>query len=473
MHNIPCPIRALAQSGPERIALEHNNRQVTYLELDRMVDTALALMNSSSVASGDVVAVLSDNSIEYAVLFYAAMRSGFRFMPLNNRLGINDYKEQLELADCRWLVVQEKYAGTVANLECQQINIDQIDVFQKINGGESQPSIDLNAEAIIMFSSGGRRKARGVVLSWANLYYSALGIQERLRFDSHDSWLATLPFYHIGGISILFRSILGGFKAHIFEKFEPSLILHAIRSNEASYLSIVPTMLADLITADEGGVLKKAQGIIVGGDGIDQRLRHKIKKGNLPVMATYGMTETASMVTLSSISGFTDQPNSSGKLLPYRKLKINESGGISVSGKTVAVRYLGEDERLVDCEWFKTNDLGGIDGEGNLTVKGRSDDIIISGGENIDLNRIVGALIDLPAIRDAVAIGRDDSKWGQRPIAFIEISDKKISIDIIKEQLQAALPSIYIPAEIIIVDQLPQTGTGKYDIVALRRDYLR
>lgn len=473
MDSISCPIRALAQSDPKRIALEHDGQQVPYLYLDRLVDSAVAVLNSSGIKPGDVVAVLSDNSIEYALLFFAAMRSGFILMPLNSRLKLNDYKEQMELAGCRLLIFQKKYADRIVNLDCQSISIEQIGSAQKTKQSDAKLSIDLNADGLIMFSSGSRTKARGVVLSWANLYYSALGIQERLDLDAHNSWLATLPFYHIGGISILFRSMLGGFGSIIFDRFDPEQILKAIQSHPASYLSVVPTMLDDLISFDRNGTLKKAKGIIVGGDGLNRKVRRKLKEVHLPVMTTYGMTETGSMVTLASITDFEKRPGGSGKVLPYRKINVSDSNEILVGGKSVAVRYLGSDTGLAENGFFATGDLGRMDDDGNLIVTGRSDDMIISGGENIDLNRITNALLKLPSIQNAVAIGRDDPKWGQRPIAFVELNDKEISAEKIIELLRAELPSIYIPDGIIIVDQLPKTGSGKYDIVALRKNYLR
>ncbi len=479
MDSISCPIRALAQTDPKRVALEQrstldqNDQEVSYFELDRMVDSAVALLSSNGIGPGDVVAVLADNSIEYALLFFATMRSGFILMPLNSRLNLSDYNEQLELAGCRLLISQKKYADKVTSLNCQHISIEQIGSSKNIQQSDAKLSIDLKAEALIMFSSGSRNKARGVVLSWSNLYYSALGIQERLQFDRYDSWLASLPFYHIGGISILFRAMLGGFNSIIFDSFDPEKILKAIKSHPASYLSVVPTMLDDLISFDRNGILKEAKGIIVGGDGLNQTVRSKLIEANLPVMTTYGMTETGSMVTLASIADFAKLPSGSGKVLPYRKISVTDSNEILIGGKTVAVRYLGSDIGLAENGFFTTGDLGRMDDDGNLIVTGRSDDMIISGGENIDLNRITNALLKLQSIQNAVAIGRDDRKWGQRPIAFIELSDKNITTGKILELLRADLPSIYTPDEIIIVDQLPRTGSGKYDIVALRKEFLR
>jgi acyl-CoA synthetase (AMP-forming)/AMP-acid ligase II len=148
-----------------------------------------------------------------------------------------------------------------------------------------------------------------------------------------------------------------------------------------------------------------------------------------------------------------------------------ETGHILVGGKTLFDGYLDQQSKPVRGRWFDTGDIGCIDEDGYLTVLGRADNIIISGGENIDLGRIEYLISSIQGINGVVALGLPDKKWGMRPIAFIEMENDRYSEDELKTMLAEHLPRLMIPDRIIEVSSLPISASGKYDRPMLRIMY--
>jgi O-succinylbenzoic acid--CoA ligase len=477
--SIECPIKKVAGAAPDHPALMDNRQILTYKQLDEAVDLAVKNLQNIGVVPGDVVAVLANNSIPYAILFYAAFRLGFILMPLNTRLAESDWRDQLEKSRCRLLVSDR----SVADLAENEISFE--DLLLKADPNEAAapyPEYVLEREALIIFSSGSSGSSRGVVLTWRNLYYSALGAASVLQYDEGDRWIAALPFFHIGGISILFRTVLAGCGAYIMERFDAKEIIDIIDKPDKHYLSVVPTMLDALVDEDNKSRLQNSRAIILGGAPWDNSLHQKIIKRALPVLTTYGMTEMSSMITLLPVDQTHNRLHTAGKILPHRELMIankdgeplppEQSGRIKVRGEVLFSHYLNQSSPIVNAsDWFDTGDTGRLDNGGYLTVTGRADNIIISGGENIDLNQIEKAIGSIDGVTGVVVLGQKDDKWGERPVAFIGARDAHISEKYIKDKLREILSPIFIPDQVIILSSLPLTGSGKYDRRALRELY--
>jgi len=474
--SIACPIGQMSRNDPDRIALYDDHKKVSYAQLNGLIDSAVANLVSRGLGKGDVVGVLAHNSLAFAVLLFAAWRLGFILMPLNWRLTPDDWREQIGFAGCRLLLYDRNHVDLCGRLGTATVSLDDM-----VSGDETSPPdtsgrFSLDREALLIFSSGTTGTPRGIVLTWANLYYSAMGTASILTYRPGDIWIAALPFFHIGGMSILFRTALGGSAAYIMDFFDAERAIDIMTDHPSAYISVVSTMLSDLIRADENNILAKCRGIILGGAGWDDSLISEIKARRLPALTTYGLTETSSMVTLLPPDAPPALLSSSGKVLPYREIKIiaddgsrcepGETGRIAVRGEVVFARYLGQEipSRQRDG-WFLTDDLGTIDNNGYLIVVGRADTIIVSGGENIDLNQIERVILRIPGIAGVVVLSRPDARWGARPVAFVE--DEAA----LKAAIAKNMPKIMIPDRIKILENLPRTGSGKYDRAALRRGY--
>jgi O-succinylbenzoic acid--CoA ligase len=210
---------------------------------------------------------------------------------------------------------------------------------------------------------------------------------------------------------------------------------------------MVSTQLYRLL--NEGSFLKpeNLQAILLGGSAMPHNILQKSLELGLPVYVSYGLTEMASQVATGRLESL---EKGCAKVLPDRELKIDAKGEICVRGKTLFKGYWdGDAVRLPidEAGWFHTGDLGRVDQEGCLEVLGRKDDMFISGGENIHPQEIESELLKIDSILSAVVVPKEDSEFGQRPVAFIRWEkDAAIhSDDALREILTKHLPKFKIP----------------------------
>lgn len=239
--------------------------------------------------------------------------------------------------------------------------------------------------------------------------------------------------HHVGGLSILFRCALAGAAVVLpAEAFWPL-------PEGVTHLSLVPTQLQEALDSTVP-VPASLRDVVLGGAALSGSLLERAIAAGWPVRTSYGMTETASMVTLSDLWSrpVPDHPHA-GRALPHADVDV-EQGRILVRTEALA-------DGVADMEgWFATADAGALDARGHLTVQGRLDRVIISGGENLDPVRIERAIQALPGVEKASVVGVPDEKWGERPVAFVVMKDgSPPNPDAIRSALQPVLESYAIP----------------------------
>ncbi len=478
----PCPVSIAAADAPAQVALGDTQHAITYGDLDRIIEATATRLSASGLRPGDLLAVLAQNSVPYAALFYTAFRHGYRLLPLNYRLRPTDWQAQLAECGCRLLLHDQDFTLAAGELGVETINIHDVVRPPDHSSEPARPDpVSLDREGVIIYTSGSSGRPRGVVLTWANLHFSALGQAAGLPPAKDDCWLAVLPFFHVGGLSILYRTALAGCASAILPRFSRESVLPLVREGRVTLLSLVPTMLADLIRGDPDNQLRLAKAIILGGAAVDDSLRREIAARRLPVLTSYGMTETASMITLLDFPQQIEKLASAGKTLPYVEIGLRDDlgqsvppghpGRIRVRGEVLFSKYIGERKRTAGQDWFDTGDLGVLDGDGYLTVLGRADRIIVSGGENIDPGRIEAAIRSIPGVSGAVVMARIDRRWGSRPVAFVEVANASLSESFLLQEIGRRLPRLMVPDRLIVVSHLPLTGSGKHDHSALQRQF--
>ncbi|MBS0627536.1 MAG: AMP-binding protein, partial [Verrucomicrobia bacterium] len=292
-------------------------------------------------------------------------------------------------------------------------------------------------ESILLFTSGSSGHPKLVCLHFSHFIESAQGSIPFLELENNPGkWLLSVPLFHVSGLSILFRCLTTG-----------SAILFPPLISLATHLSFVPTQLLRLLNKPEKIPFLRC--LLLGGAPISDTLLQKALRHNLPIRTTYGLTETASSITMSHPSDSLSSLHL-GKPLPGREVMIDDSNEILVRGKTLFSGYdLGSDLvlPLTQKGWFATGDLGTLTPDGNLIYKGRKDNLFISGGENIHPEEIEKELNALPNIITSVVIPIDDPEFGQRPIAFLHTT-KLPSLKNLQEALLSKLPKFCIPVQI-------------------------
>lgn len=295
--------------------------------------------------------------------------------------------------------------------------------------------------ALGVYTSGSTGKPKLVGLTAANLIASADASLHRLGAPTGSTWSVKLPLHHVAGIQVLIRAI----RNH-----------GEIVADNADYTSIVPTQLVQALAGSALlAELQHAKAVLVGGGRIDASLLVKAKGAGINVVTTYGMSETAGGCVYD------------GTALDGVTCEVVD-GRIRIRGPVVALGYLNDqkatEEHFVDG-WFITNDRGELR-NGKLTVLGRLDDVIVSGGENISLVEVEERLLSHPAITDVICVGIEDAEWGERLVAAVTTSSD-VSLQELREFMSDQ--RFAAPRDIRVLSSLPRTELGKPNRDAVRK----
>jgi o-succinylbenzoate---CoA ligase len=271
-----------------------------------------------------------------------------------------------------------------------------------------------------------------VTLDGTNVKASVSGSRLRLGNGPDDAWLGVLPLAHVGGLSILWRQA---------EQAAPVVFAESVTAAPSvAFASVVSTMLRRAIAA---GTLGGSR-VLVGGGPVSVDLLVRAHDAGMLPLQTYGMTEAGSQVCTVAPARFEEELGTAGQPIDGAEVRIEADGRIAVRGAMLA-------SGLGDAEgWFVTNDLGEVDADGRLIVRGRGDAVIVSGGENVHPEGVRAVLEGHPAVVAARAFGESDDEWGTRVIA--EVVAEGVSADDLRSWAASRLTSAEVPKEIRIVE---------------------
>lgn len=471
---VPDFIDTAARLYGNTVALRFGDQSWSYAELRARVGTAANKL--AGVHQAGRVGVLSANRPGVAIVAHACARVGTSFVPHGWRLTAEELEWQLTEANVTTLVFDEpraKLAGQLgASLGLHLLPVTELERASPAAGTLFRPpAINLDREAAVLFTSGTTGRPKGARITYGNLWFSAAGSALYLGHQPGDIWLATLSLHHIGGLSILYRAVLGGATVDLHERFEPEVVVSAIQAG-ATHVSLVPAMLQrvlDIVGSDFAWP-QSLRAILLGGAASPIPLLEQCLHRDVPVLPTYGLTETSSQAATLRCSDVSTHLGSSGQALPLTELRVivngaeaapGETGEIEVRGASVFAGYLGQPCRDPE-DWFATGDAGYLDDDGFLFVVDRRSDLIVSGGENIYPAEIERALLSHPLVRDVAVVGVPNEKWGARPVAAIVWTGNPgvASIEL-SEFCRAALASFKIPDRFLEVGEIPRSAAGK------------
>ncbi|MDF2945338.1 MAG: menE [Bacillales bacterium] len=453
-----------ARLTPDKIAIETNNRNITFKQL---FEKSLILSNyfsNHNIKKHTHVAVFMKNSIEIIEVIFALHNLGAVIVFLNNRLTNDELTWQIKNSDCEFLISD-------VNISFDDINILLSSDFPITinNSTEIQNEFIYEDTATIMFTSGTTGKPKGVMQTYGNHYHSAILSALNLGLHSNDKWLLNLPIFHISGYSTLIKSVIYGMTIVLPENNDSKTIVEAIQKHKVTLVSFVAKVLSDILHVD--GDLTSVRAVLLGGGPASSSLLKSAADRGLHVYLSYGMTETASQVVTLTPDSISQKQGSGGRPLFLNSLKIIEDGSIEngyktgeilVKGPTVMKGYYKNPvatEAAFEGEWLKTGDIGYIDNEGFLYVLDRRKDLIISGGENIYPAEIEAVIGSHPEVIEVGVTGIRDDKWGQVPVAFyVSNSGDDVDLEIFCKE---RLAKYKVPKRYIKVNKLPRNATGK------------
>ena len=486
---------------PARPASIAGDETYSFAALHAWADQLAAQLAALGVAKGDRVAILARNSPAYAAVVHAAPRLGAILVPLNTRLAPAELAWQL--ADCgatallhdasnAELAASLNETGRQGDKETRRGALllaleDLAPTVPRPPSTVHRPpsTIDLAVPHTLIYTSGTTGRPKGVLLSAGNHWWSATASGLNLGLHSDDRWLAVLPLFHVGGLSILMRGAIYGIPVLIHERFDPAAALHAIEHEGVTIASFVAIMLQRLLDlAGERPFPAHFRCALLGGGPAPLPLLEACVARGVPVVQTYGMTETASQAATLAPTDALRKLGSAGQPLLPLELRIDadgreaapgEAGEICVRGPMVTAGYYGQPEAtaaaIVDG-WLHTGDMGHLDAEGFLYVLDRRSDLIISGGENIYPAEVEASLLAHPAVQEAGVVGVPDAQWGQMPVAYVVLRPEHTPSDALAEELiafcRARLAAYKLPRSISFAAELPRTASGKLRRAALR-----
>ena len=488
-------LRQRASISPERLALLTDDTQLTYAQLDAKAEAAAKRLQAEGVRPGDLVALLAQNGAPYVIAVHAVVRAGAVLLPLNLRLAPAELAWQLKDAAAHRLLFDDSQRETALALrgEAPPLNLISLDELatesahpEALEGPEAiegraptpaaTPRFDLSAPHSVLYTSGTTGRPKGAVLTYGNHLWSATASALNLGLQPDDRWLACLPLFHVGGLSILLRSVIYGTAAIVHPGFDAARVNAAIDNDGVTIVSVVANMLQRLLDARSDRPFPATlRCILLGGGPAPEPLLKRCVAFGVPVVQTYGLTETASQIATLAPEDALRKLGSAGKPLFGSELRIvaedgsecppGVAGELVVRGPTVTPGYLNRADETAAATrdgWLHTGDLGHLDAEGYLYVLDRRDDLIVSGGENVYPAEIEAVLQSHPDVVEAGVYGVDDARWGKAPAAVVILragatADAAALIAYCRERLAA----YKTPSRIGFAEALPRNAAGK------------
>ena len=425
--------------------------EMTYREYFKNILNSALNLKKTGFRNGEIVAVIANPGPEYVILLQALWQQGIIALLVNTRWPTLLLNKQLNKLEIQNVVVEERL-GNLSYIEnVKQLNLKSLVLSDPSNftGFDFDKNhCDLDRPATIIFTSGSSGEPKAAMHTLENHFFNALGSNKNIIVEPGDRWLLSLPLYHVGGLAIIFRMMLGGGAVVIPD--HTSDLESSLKKFKPSHISLVPTQLYRLLQQNKViEELGRMKAILLGGGSIPDFLIRQSLAIGLPIHTSYGSTEMASQITTSRVGDYPDKLRTSGKLLPYRELRISSEGEILVKGKTLFRGYLDRNQisKTSDAEgWFRTGDLGYLDDDGYLNVTGRRDNQFISGGENIQPEEIEKAILQIAGVTDALVVPVKDKEFGERPAAFVKMEQgTKLDFLHIKKHLEKELPRFKVP----------------------------
>ncbi|SFA91821.1 2-succinylbenzoyl-CoA synthetase [Lentibacillus halodurans] len=462
---VPHWLTKQADLAPNQTAVELPDGTIyTFLELHDKSQSFARRLRGLGVQKETKVGILSANHIDTVIAVHALTYLGAVAVMLNTRLTEQELDYQIHDADAAFVLVQQHDRELDAAVQTFS------DVWMlPEHTGELYTEIDLDLNFTIIYTSGTTGFPKGVIHTYGNHLWSAIGSMLNLGLSNQDKWLAVLPIFHVGGLSILLRSVIYGIPVYLMEKYSKQLVHDAIMTKGVTIASVVTVMVKDLITQlGDSTYPDTFRCMLLGGGPASKSLLEQAKARHVPVFQSYGMTETSSqIVTLSPVDAM-EKLGSSGKPLFPAQLKINagdhEVGEIQVKGPMVTKGYFNHEQatqQALTDGWLATGDLGYTDQEGFLYVVDRRKDLIISGGENIYPTEIESVLSSMEGILEVGIVGKSDAKWGQIPVAFVVACNPSVSEKNILDFARHKLAGYKVPKDIYFLDKLPRNASNK------------
>jgi acyl-CoA synthetase (AMP-forming)/AMP-acid ligase II len=481
---------------PSAEAVTDGTRRLSWKQLHDAALLSCAHFAALGVSAGDRVAVVLPNQVEAVVLYWACALSGAIFVGVNPRLGHDDLENVLRHSGARLVCVSDDAlavriremalpdAREIVNVEANETTAA---FSQPLRSPVKLPEVRRDDVFAICYTSGTTGRPKGAVLTHGNLVWNAAVTTSALSCTDRDTFLLTVGITHIFGISAtVLAAAVAGARLVVLKTFAAGAALDLCEWEGVTVLHGVPTMFVLELAAQKRAPrdLSTLRTGIVAAAPVSPDLADRIRTElHCDVQIAWGLTETAPAVTMTRFDDPAPARRASvGRVLPEAEIRIetggHEFGEILVKSPGVFSGYYNDADltrqSFTADGWFKTGDLGYLDGSGFLHLKGRSKEIVIRGGLHVYPEEVESLLSELPWIAAVSLVGIPDTVLGERTCACIVVSDDVAPPDdmlaAVRQAVMPRLADYKIPDTVLRVAELPRTASGKVLRGVLRED---
>ena len=473
--------------GQPYLIAPETGRKLTYREIDRQARLLARWLRMKGLRRGDKVGLYAHNGYQTALLFLASMVGGYVIAPINLVAQRSQLAYIVGHCDCKVLFtsIQSEKALAEALVEVTRpveiivFDVDAPSLFveSELPPGELE-DVAPEDPALLMYTSGTTGTPKGALLTHANLLASASAVAAWHSLTPKDRCLSSLPIYHINGqVIATVTPFLSGGSVIAPHRFSVNSWWGLVEKHRATWINMVPTIIAYLLNAAEAGKKYRFPTVRFGRSASaplpPEHHRAFEETFGISVVECMGMTETGSIVFANPQDPAKRKFGSVG--LPCGTEARLVDGEIRLRGPNVMKGYYKAPEQTAasfDAEgWMRTGDLGARDADGYYFITGRLQELIIKGGENIAPREIDEALLRHPAVLEAAAVGVPDPNYGQDIRACLVLKPgARATIEELRAFCNTELGKYKTPREFRIVPELPKGPSGKVQRLKLAED---
>jgi len=496
--NVMMLLEMAASGFGDRVCVQNGPEKLTYSELLGAAGTAAQRLRESGA---ERIAILDVNSLAVPIGLFAGAWAGVPFVPLNYRLTGSELDRLIERISPCYLVVEPERVGELSGRpDTTVVSRDEF-VSDSRSGADTAGDWPMEGDdiAVLLFTSGTTGDPKAAVLRHKHLVSYIFGSVEFGSADESDAALVSVPPYHVAGIASILSCAYAARRVVQLPAFSPETWIDVARSEQVTNAMVVPTMLVRIIDAIEnmgGADLSRLRALSYGGARMPLTVIERAMEllPDAGFTNAYGLTETSSTITVltpddhrvaaaSDDWGVRRRLSSVGQALPSVTIEIRDDAGnvlgpgergeIFVRGEQISGEYLGHGALLDDAGWFRTRDGGWLDADGYLFIDGRTDDVIVRGGENISPGEIEEVILGDDAVADCAVVGVPDEQWGEAIVAVVVLHDgRSLTGEEVQKLVKEKLRSNRMPQQVEFAAELPYNETGKLLRRKVRADLL-
>lgn len=488
--NLSRSLKHNALHFPQNLAYLFQNEEVTYKELDQMVDRFADNLAANGIGKGDFIALLLGNSPQFVIAYYGILRTGAVVVPINPSFTAREISYILSSSRAKGVIAQSALKSVLDSLKIELKDL-QLTIYEKPIEGENcielflrdiepvhlHEQLDEENLAVILYTSGTTGNPKGAMLTHRNIASNAVACNALFDMTPADRVITVLPMFHVFCMTVCMNAAVAcGASMLIVPKFSPIEVVKTIRDQKATFFAGVPTMYNYMLQLQEFTQedFASIRICIAGGAPLPVALLNQFKERyGIAICEGYGLSEASPVTAFNPYKGLMKAgsiginiPGVENKIVDANRMEVprGQIGEIVVSGPNVMKGYLGMPDAtnttIIDG-WLYTGDMATMDEEGYIYIVDRKKDIILVGGYSVYPREVEEVLYQHPSIYETAVVGIADEQLGEVVKAFIVKKDPSLTESEVRSFLQDKLVKYKNPKYVEFLSELPKNSSGK------------